>query len=61
MESCPKDYNLEPIENFEQLVKKLHEIFEDNEIDTDYVKAVMNSYKSKECDWAQYAKFDEYR
>jgi len=48
-------------QTMEELVKCLHEIFEDDQVDIDEVRAVMTSYVSKEDDWEKYANYDPYR
>lgn len=53
--------NLRPPVDFEDLVRQLHIVFENDKIDVDYVKALMASYESKASEWQQYAKFDDFR
>ncbi|XP_063705899.1 cysteine dioxygenase type 1 [Culicoides brevitarsis] len=48
-------------ESLDDLVKKLHCIFESNYINIEYVHHLMLSYKSNRKDWKKYAKFDRYR
>lgn len=46
------------VSNLEELVDELYKVFEHNEVDVDYVQALMESYKSNPLDWKKYAKFD---
>ena len=48
-------------QNIEELVKCLHEIFEDDQINVEEVHELMSSYVSKEDDWRKYANYDPYR
>lgn len=43
------------------VISKLHEIFESDNVNVDDVKDVLGAYKSKPRDWAQYAKFDSHK
>lgn len=65
METLNKpDMNIDritPPQTMQELVDRLREVFEDDYVNVDYVKALMNSYDVKKADWATYAKFDEYR
>lgn len=49
------------VKTLQDLILKLHEIFEKDEVDIDYVMDVMRSYKSNPQEWKKYAKFDRYR
>lgn len=53
--------NITPPQTMQELVNRLREVFEDDHVNVDYVKALMNSYTVKKSDWAAYAKYDEYR
>ncbi|XP_067941625.1 cysteine dioxygenase type 1-like [Watersipora subatra] len=50
-----------PAADFDELVERLHEVFESDEVDIDYVKELMTSYKSNPDEWIRYAQFDKYR
>lgn len=56
-----KHKNVTEIKTLQDLITKLHEIFEEDEVDVDYVMEVMRSYKSNPQEWRKYAKFDRYR
>lgn len=43
------------------LIEKLHEVFAEDHINVEYVKAVLAAYKSNPKDWKKYAKFDQHR
>ncbi|KAJ8687121.1 hypothetical protein QAD02_022919 [Eretmocerus hayati] len=53
----PRSYEI----GFGELIDKLHEAFETNDVDIDYVQELMASYKSNPQDWKKFAKFDRYR
>lgn len=44
-----------------ELIGKLHEAFETNDVDIDYVQDLMAAYRSNPQDWKKFAKFDRYR
>ncbi|XP_054629351.1 cysteine dioxygenase type 1 [Dunckerocampus dactyliophorus] len=48
-------------QSLEELTRRLHEIFESNDINVEEVKEVMESYKSTRQDWEKFAKFDKLR
>lgn len=61
-ECCSKKHkSVAEIKTLQDLITKLHEIFEEDEVDVDYVMEVMRSYKSNPQEWRKYAKFDRYR
>ncbi|XP_060700535.1 cysteine dioxygenase type 1-like [Hemiscyllium ocellatum] len=43
------------------LIRALHQIFENDKIDVDEVRDMLESYKSDPSEWLKYAKFDKYR
>lgn len=47
--------------NLKELIAKLHEAFETNDVDIDYVQDLMAAYKSNFQEWKKFAKFDRYR
>jgi len=49
------------IESLDDLIKKLHEIFESDHINVEEVHSVMSSYKSNAEHWTKFAKFDRHR
>lgn len=57
----PHMYDIVPPANFDELTKRLHETFESDKVDVDYVRALMTSYKSTPSEWSKYAKFDPFR
>lgn len=50
-----------PPKTLDDLIKELHQIFESDKVNIDYVKALMNMYKSNPREWKKYAKFDPHR
>jgi len=50
-----------PPASMEELIERLLKIFDSDSVNVDYVKALMNSYKSNKVDWARYAVFDLHR
>lgn len=60
-EFSKKHSTLTEVKTLPDLIAKLHEIFEKDEVDIDYVMDVMRSYKSNPQEWKKYAKFDRYR
>ncbi|XP_044738779.1 cysteine dioxygenase type 1 [Chrysoperla carnea] len=49
------------IETLNDLIYALHQVFESNSVNIDYVSYLMKSYKSNSVDWKKFAKFDRYR
>lgn len=49
------------ITSLEDLIKQLNIVFESDSINIDYVKYLMQAYKSNPVDWKKYAKFDRFR
>ncbi|KAI4468710.1 cysteine dioxygenase [Holotrichia oblita] len=49
------------VNTLEELIQKLREVFQSENVNVDYVRALMSSYKSKPSEWRKYAKFDRYR
>ncbi|XP_022917051.1 cysteine dioxygenase type 1 [Onthophagus taurus] len=49
------------VTNLEQLIEELRIVFDSDQVDIDYVKELMTSYKSNKEDWAKYAMFDRFR
>jgi hypothetical protein len=49
----PKDLN--------ELVRILHEVFADDIVNVDYVKKLIENYKSNPKDWKNYAKYDPHK
>ncbi|CAD5221987.1 unnamed protein product [Bursaphelenchus xylophilus] len=43
------------------LVRRLREIFEDDEVDIDEVRLLLESYSSHKADWKKYAHFDPHK
>lgn len=48
-------------QNLEELVRALHEVFEDDNVNVEEVRELMESYVSNEEDWRKYANYDPYR
>lgn len=53
--------NITPPKDLDALVCKLHEVFESDRVNIEYVQALLSSYQSNPADWKQYAHFDKYR
>jgi len=47
--------------NLEELVRRIEEVFEDDEVNVEYVKKLMESYVSNKSDWKKYAIYDPHR
>ena len=43
------------------LIEKLHEAFETNDVNIDYVQDLMSAYRSNPHEWKKFAKFDRHR
>lgn len=52
---------LVPPKSLKELVRRLHKIFAHDDINIDYVRSLMESYKSNPRDWKRFAKFDTHR
>lgn len=48
-------------ETLDDLIKILHNVFENDCINIEEVQDIMESYESKPQEWMKYAKFDQYR
>jgi len=46
-----------PIESLEKLIEHLTEVFDSDQVNVEYVKAVLAAYKSNRRDWSKYANF----
>lgn len=49
------------VENLDDLVRQLRELFAGDNIDVDYLQELMAAYESNPTDWENYAHFDPYR
>lgn len=49
------------VNTLDDLIQKLREVFQSDNVNIEYVRALMSSYKSKPSEWRKYAKFDRYR
>lgn len=56
-----KPNNNVEVPTLQDLIAKLHEEFNKDRVDIDYVNEIMTAYKSSPQDWKKYAKFDRYR
>ncbi|KAI8785487.1 cysteine dioxygenase type 1 [Biomphalaria glabrata] len=52
---------IEPPASLHELITRLHEVFESDDISVEYVQKLMTSYKSNRKEWKKYAKFDQFR
>lgn len=48
-------------ESLTELIQRLHQVFESNYVNIEYVHHLMLSYKSNPAEWRKFAKFDRYR
>lgn len=53
--------NVPAISNLDELIKELRNVFEYDEVNVDYVKALLSSYKSNPEDWKKYSNFETHR
>ncbi|CAD5125146.1 DgyrCDS13389 [Dimorphilus gyrociliatus] len=49
------------ITTLDDMIRKLYDVFAEDTVNVEYVKAVLASYKSNPKDWKKYAKFDQHR
>ena len=49
------------ITSLDEMIAEIKKIFEADDVDIDYVKYVMSSYKSNPKDWKKFAIFDQHR
>lgn len=45
----------------DDLIQELHRVFEEDEVNVEYVHNLLSSYKSNPLDWKKFAKFDRYK
>lgn len=45
----------------QDVIDELHRVFDEDQVDVDYVKALLESYSSRSKDWKKYVNFDAYR
>lgn len=58
----PQDIKELPVvKSLEDLIRELNVVFESESVNVDYVRYLMQSYKSNPADWKKYAKFDRFR
>ena len=53
--------NVPAVANLDELIKELRSAFEYDEVNVDYVKALLSSYKSNPQDWDKYTNFETHR
>lgn len=51
----------EKVSTLRELIDALHEAFQTDHVNIDYVQDLMTSYKSNPVEWKKFAKFDRYR
>ncbi|KAL6423891.1 hypothetical protein ACFW04_010373 [Cataglyphis niger] len=51
----------EKVFTLRELIDALHEVFQKDHVNIDYVQDLMTSYKSNPVEWKKFAKFDRYR
>lgn len=49
------------VADLDDLIKKLHEVFDAEIVNIEQVKALLEAYKSNPKDWKRFAKFDRHR
>jgi cysteine dioxygenase len=59
--SCAVRSPLKTVVTFQDLIDELRRVFERDEVDVDYVKELLASYKSNPKEWGKFAIFDQYR
>nr|KAG5689186.1 hypothetical protein BaRGS_004020 [Batillaria attramentaria] len=47
--------------SLKELIQQLHRVFQQDDVNIDYVKTLMESYKSNPREWKKFAKFDAHR
>lgn len=47
--------------NMNELIAELHQVFESDRVDIEYVNHLLLSYQSNGADWKKFAKFDRFR
>lgn len=52
---------IEPVPTLDCLIERLNEVFAEDRVNVEYVKALMETYKSNPREWKKYAKFDTHR
>lgn len=61
MESMECEASKPIINSLDDLIRELHRIFAEDNVNIDEVKAVLSAYKSDPKEWKKYAKFDPHR
>ena len=46
---------------WEEMIERLHEVFDSEVVNIEEVENILASYKSRSIDWKKYAKFDKYK
>jgi cysteine dioxygenase len=49
------------VKTLQDVIDELHKIYDEDEVDVDHVKSVLESYTSRPKDWRKYVNFDAYR
>ncbi|CAL4069346.1 unnamed protein product, partial [Meganyctiphanes norvegica] len=49
------------VSTLDELRTELHRVFDEDHVNVDYVKELMESYQSKPADWKKYALWDRYK
>lgn len=49
------------VDSLSALITELHQVFDSDSVNIEYVNHLLLSYKSNPADWKKYAKFDRYR
>lgn len=53
--------NFKTVVNLKDLILELHNVFNSEHVNIEYVNHLMLSYKSNPADWKKFAKFDRYK
>jgi len=49
------------VDSLNTLIQLLHEAFEQDNINVEYIQSLMTAYQSNPAEWSKFAKFDQYR
>jgi hypothetical protein len=53
--------NVPKAKTLDELVEQLHQVFEHDSINVEYVKELLRNYDSNPKEWSKYAKYDPYK
>jgi len=61
MEKYTDEKTIKPPQSLQELTDELKKIFDEDKVNIEYVKTLMESYESNAADWKKFAKFDQFR